>query len=296
MTSQPLTQGGVKAERTPAFVQHIESAQKSARQRFAKVLAAQLLVVTAVLATWEILTRIPWFIRNTIYDPFFISRPSLIFARIFDWLIPDGNSVWPHLWETLSATFLGLFVGVGSGFVVGLALAQNRFLASVFNPFIVMLNSMPRIAFVPLITMIFGLGIASKVVTAWFVVFFLVFFNTYKGSLSVQRELLEFCSTLGGTRTQILFRVRIPYAAAWTFAALPNAVSFALVGVVLSEFVGSPTGMGYLMIGSLAALNATDMFAAIFILSFAGLILVYVAQFAERRLLHWSAEFRQESE
>lgn len=296
MTVRAETSGIDKAERTVAFARHLESVQSSARRRFAAVLGAQLVVVSAVLLTWEILTRIPWFIRNTIYDPFFISRPSLIFARMFDWLIPDANSVWPHLWETLSATFLGLFVGVGSGFVVGLALAQNRFLASVFNPFIVMLNSMPRIAFVPLITMIFGLGIASKVVTAWFVVFFLVFFNTYKGSLSVQRELLEFCSTLGGTRTQILFRVRIPYAAAWTFAALPNAVSFALVGVVLSEFVGSPTGMGYLMIGSLAALNATDMFAAIFILSLAGLILVYLAQFAERRLLHWSAEFRQESE
>ena len=88
-----------------------------------------------------------------------------------------------------------------------------------------------------LITMFFGLGLASKVVTSWFVVFFLVFFNTYKGGRSVERELVEFCQTLGASPRQILWRVRIPTAAAWTFASLPNAISFALIGVVLAEFV-----------------------------------------------------------
>jgi NitT/TauT family transport system permease protein len=164
----------------------------------------------------------------------------------------------------------------------------------VLNPFIVMLNSMPRVAFVPLITMIFGLGIASKVVTAWFVVFFLLFFNTYKGSMSVEKELLEFCKSLGANSRQILWRVRIPYAAAWTFAALPNAVSFALIGVVLAEFVGNNTGMGYIMILALASLNATDMFAAITVLSVVGLVLVYLVKGIEKNVLHWAPEFRHD--
>ena len=187
---------------------------------------------------------------------------------------------------------LGLIVGVGSGFVVGMALSRNQLLADVLNPFIVAFNSMPRIAFVPLITMFFGLGIASKVVTSWFVVFFLVFFNTYKGGRSVERELIDFCRTLGGSPRQVLWRVRIPTAAAWTFASLPNAISFALIGVVLAEFVGSTTGMGYLMITALATLNATDMFAAVTLLSAVGIGLVYLVTALERRLLHWSPEFR----
>lgn len=273
---------------------YLDRLKRASRRRFYWVKACQIAVMAVFFGAWEILTRIPYFVDNTIYDPFFISQPSKIFLRVIEWMAPGGASIWPHLWETLSATFLGLLVGASSGFLVGLALAQSKFLASVFNPFIIALNSMPRVAFVPLITMIFGLGLASKVVTAWFVVFFLLFFNTYKGSLSVQRELIEFCSTLGGSPLRILWRVRIPYAAAWTFAALPNAVSFALVGVVLSEFVGSPTGMGYVMIGALAALNATDMFAAITILSLTGLMLVYIVQAVERRILHWSSEFRDE--
>lgn len=257
-----------------------------------RISAWQAAILMVFLAAWEILTRVPWFVDNTIFDPFFISRPSLVFARLWEWVQPGPNSVWPHLLLTLEATFVGLIVGVGSGFVVGLALGRSRFLADVFNPFIVAFNSMPRIAFVPLITMFFGLGLMSKVVTSWFVVFFLVFFNTYKGARSVERELVDFCRTLGAGPRQVLWQVRIPTAAAWTFAALPNAISFALIGVVLAEFVGSTTGMGYLMITALATLNATDMFAAVMLLSVVGIVLVYGVTLIERRLLHWSPEFR----
>jgi len=262
------------------------------RRRRRRVALWQFAILFFFLAAWEGLTRIPALAATTFIDPFFISRPSRIATRLWQWMQPGRNSVWPHLLLTLEATALGLGIGVGSGFAVGLALSQNRFLAQVLNPFIIALNSMPRIAFVPLITMLFGLGIASKVATSWFVVFFLVFFNTYKGGLSLERELVNFCRTLGGTPRGILWRVRIPTAASWTFASLPNAISFALIGVVLAEFVGSTTGMGYLMITSLATLNATDMFAAVTLLSAVGVGLVYMVRAVERRVLHWSAEFR----
>ena len=144
-----------------------------------------MLILAVILGAWETLTRIPWFTQNTLFDPFFISQPSRVAVRLWEWLQPGPRSVWPHLWLTLQATLIGLAVGVGSGFLVGMTLSRSRFLADVFNPYIVAFNSMPRIAFVPLITMFFGLGLASKVVTSWFVVFFLVFFNTYKGRRSV---------------------------------------------------------------------------------------------------------------
>lgn len=259
-----------------------------------RITLTQVLILAVALGLWEALTRITWFQQNTIFDPFFISRPSLIGARIWQWMQPGKNAIWPHLASTLYATGLGLLVGTASGFAVGVMLAQSRFWAKVLNPFIVSMNSMPRIAFVPLITMLFGLGLASKVLTAWFMVFFLVFFNTYKGANSVEQELVNFCRTLGGRRSQILWRVRIPTAAAWTFASLPNAISFALIGVVLAEFVGSTTGVGYLLTTALATLNATDMFASIVILSLVGVGLVYLISAIERRLLHWSSEFRND--
>ena len=253
----------------------------------------QLVILALCLGVWEGLTRIAWFRKNTIFDPFFISQPSQVAVKLWDWSFgAQAGFIWPHLGATLWATFLGLVVGVGTGFLAGLLLSQHRTLNRVLHPFIVATNSMPRIAFVPLITMVFGLGDLSKVVTAWFVVFFMVFFNAYKGAVSIDREMVDFCRTLGASPRQVTRSVRIPMALAWTFASLPNAVSFSLIGVVIAEFVGSNYGMGHLIIVSLAMLNAAEMFAALVLLSLVGLALVLALRVVERRLLRWSNEFR----
>lgn len=256
--------------------------------------AAQFAILGTFLGIWQVCTGIAWFRTNTFLDPFFISRPSLVIQKLYDWTLGgQAGFLWPHLVSTVGATLLGLIIAVVTGFFAGLGLSQNRALASVFNPFIVSLNSLPRIAMVPLITMIFGLGLASKIVTAWFIVFFLIFFNAFKGGVNIEQHLINFCRTLGGSSRQIMFTVRIPNSLAWTFAALPNAVSFSLIGVVISEFVGSTTGMGYLIVTSLATMNATDMFATITVLGVIGLVLVSMISMVERWLLHWSPEFRR---
>jgi len=254
----------------------------------------QLALLAVFLALWEGLTRVPYLMKNTFLDPFFISRPSLIAEQLWSWTFgAQAGFLLPHLASTLGATLLGLAVAGVTGFAAGLVLSQNPILAKTLNPFIVSFNSLPRIAMVPLITMVFGLGLLAKVVTVWFVVFFLIFFNTFKGSLSVERHLLQFCQTLGASPRQILWNVRVPSALAWTFAALPNAISFSLVAVVIAEFVGTTTGMGYLIVSSLSTLNANEMFAAITVLGLAGIGLVSLAERVERRLLRWSPQFNE---
>jgi NitT/TauT family transport system permease protein len=254
----------------------------------------QLILLCVFLGLWEGLTRIPYLIKNTFLDPFFISRPSLIGQQLWNWTFgTQAGFLLPHLASTLGATLLGLVVATTTGFLVGLLLSQSPTMAKTLNPFIVSLNSLPRIAMVPLITMVFGLGLLAKVVTAWFVVFFLIFFNTFKGSVSIEKHLLQFCQTLGGTPRQIMWSVRVPSALAWTFAALPNAISFSLVAVVIAEFVGTTKGMGYLIVTALSTLNATEMFAAITVLGLSGIALVAIAERVERRLLRWSPQFNE---
>ncbi|MFG1200804.1 ABC transporter permease [Xanthobacter aminoxidans] len=254
----------------------------------------QLALLVLILGLWEGLTRVPYLMKNTFLDPFFISRPSLIAEQLWTWTFgAQAGFLIPHLASTLAATLLGLAVAGVTGFAAGLILSQNPVLAKTLNPFIVCFNSLPRIAMVPLITMMFGLGLLAKVVTVWFVVFFLIFFNTFKGSLSVEKHILQFCQTLGASPRQILWSVRVPSALAWTFAALPNAISFSLVGVVIAEFVGTTTGMGYLIVSSLSTLNANEMFAAITVLGLAGIALVSLAERLERRLLRWSPQFNE---
>ncbi|MFS8037798.1 ABC transporter permease [Xanthobacter sp. AM11] len=254
----------------------------------------QFLLLVVFLGLWEGLTRVPYLVKNTFLDPFFISRPSLIAEQLWSWTFgAQAGFLLPHLASTLGATVLGLAVAGVTGFGAGLVLSQNPILSRTLNPFIVCCNSLPRIAMVPLITMMFGLGLLAKVVTVWFVVFFLIFFNTFKGSLSVEKHILQFCQTLGASPRQILWNVRVPSALAWTFAALPNAISFSLVGVVIAEFVGTTTGMGYLIVSSLSTLNASEMFAAITVLGLCGIGLVSIAEHLERRLLRWSPQFNE---
>jgi NitT/TauT family transport system permease protein len=266
----------------------------SAIERRSRVPLYQFALLAVLLGLWEVLTRVPYLIKNTFLDPFFISRPSLIAQQLWSWTFgARAGFLLPHLMSTLAATLLGLIVATVTGFLVGLLLSQSPTMAKTLNPFIVGLNSLPRIAMVPLITMVFGLGLLAKVVTAWFVVFFLIFFNTFKGSISIEKHLLQFCQTLGATPRQLMWSVRVPSALAWTFAALPNAISFSLVAVVIAEFVGTTKGMGYLIVTALSTLNATEMFAAITVLGLSGLILVAIAERIERRLLRWSPQFNE---
>jgi NitT/TauT family transport system permease protein len=269
-------------------------AQRRTVSEQVRIAVYQLILLCVLLGLWEGLTRVPYLIKNTFLDPFFISRPSLIGQQLWNWTFgTQAGFLLPHLASTLGATLLGLVVATSTGFLVGLLLSQSPIMAKTLNPFIVSLNSLPRIAMVPLITMVFGLGLLAKVVTAWFVVFFLIFFNTFKGSVSIEKHLLQFCQTLGGTPRQIMWSVRVPSALAWTFAALPNAISFSLVAVVIAEFVGTTKGMGYLIVTALSTLNATEMFAAITVLGLSGIALVAIAERVERRLLRWSPQFNE---
>lgn len=290
-TAIPPNQAAQDDEELSRYVKQTARAQSMERT---KIFVWQVLIFIACVVFWEATTRIPWFVKNTIMDPFFVSRPSQIAVTLYDWTLGAKRGfLWPHLFSTVLATLIGLVVAVTTGFLVGLVLSQKRTLAAILSPYIVGANSLPRIAFVPLITMIFGLGLLSKVVTAWFIVFFLVFFNTFKGGVAIERHIIDFCRTLGANDRQITRTVRIPNALAWAFASLPNAVAFSLIGVVISEFVGSDTGMGYIIISSLSTLNASEMWSSIVVLSGTGIFLVVVFAAIERRLLRWSPEFRE---
>jgi NitT/TauT family transport system permease protein len=129
-------------------------------------------------------------------------------------------------------------------------------------------NSLPRIALVPLTTMIFGFGLLAKIVLAWSI----VFFNTFQGARSVDADLIHSAHFLGASERQIMTSVIIPSALAWTFASLTPSISFALIGVVVGEFIGGESGggPGYLIIQSLGTLNAADMMVALFVLDVIG--------------------------
>ncbi len=263
------------------------------------VLVWQLAILVIVIAAWEYLTGIKAISRTPgLYwiDPFFISRPSKILER-FLYLTSDKVrlTIWQMALSTIQSTLWGFLVGISTGFVAGLVLGRHGGLSRIFEPYIVAFNSLPRIALVPLITMIFGFGLLAKIVLAWSIVFFIVFFNTFQGARSVDADLIHSARFLGASETQIMRTVIIPSTLAWTFASLTPSISFALIGVVVGEFIGGESGggLGYLIIQSLGTLNAADMMVALLVLGVIGIVMALGIRQVEARLLRWRPEYQK---
>lgn len=263
------------------------------------VLGWRLAILVVVIGAWEYLTGIKAISKTPgLYwiDPFFISRPSAIVER-FLYLTSDRVrlTIWQMALSTVQSTVWGFLVGISTGFVAGLILGRNDRLARIFEPYIIAFNSLPRIALVPLITMIFGFGLLAKIVLAWTIVFFIVFFNTFQGARSVDADLIHAARFLGAGEGQIMRTVIIPSALAWTFASLTPSISFALIGVVVGEFIGGESGggLGYLIIQSLGTLNAADMMVALLVLGVIGIVMALGIKQVEARLLRWRPEYQR---
>lgn len=249
-----------------------------------------------------------------VLEPFFISKPDLIWTRFLElgcfadsngvWIISqetgfstclaeNTNNLWAATVATLRNTFWGFVVGVGSGVIVGLILGRSDFLAQVFEPFIVAFNSLPRIALVPLIVLMFGLGDASKIMTAWVIVFFIVFFSTFEGARSVDRDHINVARLMGASDWQVTWTVVIPSTLAWVFAVLTPALSFSLIGVIIGEFIGAQIGLGKIIIEAEATLETADMMVALFVLMIVGVGLALMIRRLQAYLLRWQSQFSE---
>jgi NitT/TauT family transport system permease protein len=269
------------------------------------------LICVTVLSVWQwgyqFHTRFPWLVPDLL-DPYFISRPSEIFEQflklscltsklgVFNgWFNGDfakcmahtENNLWVAAAITLKNTFFGFVTGVTSGFAAGLLLGRSDRLSAIFQPFITAVNSIPRIALAPIIVLAFGIGDTSKIVTSWIVVVFLVFFNTFEGARSIDEGFVNAARLLGASEWQITRTVVIPSTMAWVFASLSPAISFALIGVIVGEFIGAEKGIGRLIIESEARGEASGMMVAVTILMLVGVVLSSGIRRLQAYLLRW---------
>ena len=288
------------------------------RSHSLSTLAWQTSICVVVLSVWQwgyqFHARLPWLVPDLL-DPYFISKPSEIFEQflilsclksklgVFNgWFNGDfakcmahtENNLWVATAITLKNTFFGFVTGVTSGFVAGLILGRSDRLSAIFQPFITAVNSIPRIALAPIIVLAFGIGDTSKIVTSWIVVVFLVFFNTFEGARSIDEGFINAARLLGASEWQITRTVVIPSTMAWVFASLTPAISFALIGVIVGEFIGAEQGIGRLIIEFEARGEASGMMVAVTILMLVGVTLATGIQRLQAYLLRWRQHNRSD--
>lgn len=218
-------------------------------------------------------------------DPIILSRPSLVFADIGEYW--QSGLLAKDAVATLQAAVAGLLLGIAGGVTLGLAFGYWRFLADVFDPIIAGLNSLPRIAMAPVLILWFGIGIASKIVVSFSLVFFIIFYNTFLGVRSVDPELVKAVRVMGGGTAALARFVLLPSVFSWIFAALRTSVSFALAGAVVGEFVGSTGGLGYRMVIATGLLQTTRVYAILLLLMIIAISLIEIAKRIEARVLRW---------
>ena len=238
-----------------------------------------LALLGSLFLAWYGLTRLEWI------SPFFFGEPLLVLQRLVDWFV--SGKIFPHLGVTLLETLLAFAIGTVSGLIIGLWLALSPFASRLLDPYIIAINSMPRVILAPIFAVWFGLGIWSKVLLGVTLVFFIVFFSVYHGVREVSPVVLDNARMLGATRRQLLRHVYLPSATAWVFSSLHASVGMAFVGAVVGEYLGSARGVGYLILQAEGVFDINTVLAGVLMLTACALALDRIVSVAERRLLRW---------
>jgi len=237
------------------------------------------LLFVATIAAWEAIVRV-------FQIPIFIlPAPTQVGMALYRG-IASGVYL-DHLKYTLLETLLGFIVGAALGFFLGTAVAMNRYVEFFFYPYIVMFQSLPKVALAPLIVVWFGLGLTSKVINAALVAFFPLLVNTMVGLKSADEDRVSLMRSLAASNQQIFWMLRLPNALPFVMAGLDVAMIFALIGAIVAEFVGAQRGLGMLIQSMNFNMDVSGQFSILIILSLVGLILNRIIMLIRRRVMFW---------
>jgi len=248
------------------------------------LLVLQILVAVVAIALWHVLTTYPIF-GKILLPPFFFSTPVDVAKQVVDWFAT--GVIWKHLWITLSESMLAFVIGSLGGALVGFWFARQPRVAAVFDPYVKMINALPRVVLAPIFTLWFGLGIWSKVALGITLVFFIVFFNVYQGVKEVSPTVLANARMLGMNERQLMRHVYWPSALSWMFSSLHTSVGFAVVGAVVGEYLGAAGGLGYLIQQAEGVFDVAGVFAGMFVLAAFVIVIDLLVTAVEKRLLVW---------
>jgi NitT/TauT family transport system permease protein len=188
---------------------------------------------------------------------------------------------------TLKETLFGFVLALAGGLPLAVAVANSRPLNLMFYPLLIALQSVPKVALAPIVLVWFGTGMESKLAIVWLVAFFPIIVDTVAGLRSTPRELLELADSLKATRTQIFLKVQFPAALPFVITGAKVAITLAVIGAVIGEFIGSSEGLGFLLLSATSQLNTPLAFGALFALAALGILVYLLVELAERLMAPW---------
>ena len=243
-----------------------------------KVIIGQIVAIVLILGIWQL-------VSGRLIATFLISSPTGVAKDFFDLI--QTKTIWQDILTTSQELVLGYVIGVVFGIAVGILMGSTKFLSDVFEPIIGGINGIPKIALAPLFLLWFGLGIWSKVAQASMIVFFVMYYNVYMGMLSISPMLVKLFQVMGAKRGYVARKVVLPSLSVPIFAGLKACVPFAMIGVIVGEFIAADRGVGYFVLQATQQFDSAGLFSGIIIMVAMVLIGMGIVGFAQKRVLHW---------
>lgn len=223
------------------------------------------------------------------------------------YLLPSPRSVGHALWDdrtelihqsipTIKEILLGFALSIPLGIGLAVAMVASRPVERAIYPLLVAAQTLPKVALAPLLLVWFGFGMTPKVIITFVIAFFPIVIETSIGLRSLPQEMLDLARSTGASQVQLFRRLRFPHALPNIFGGLKVAITLAVIGAVVGEFVGSSEGLGYLLQVSMGRLDTAVMFAAMFVLVVIGVVLYAAVDAIERVSIKWHVSIRSQSE
>lgn len=236
-------------------------------------------VVLAILAIWE------GIVGFGMVNPIILPPPSAI-ARSLAAMVAE-----PFFWEaaqaTMTETLVGFVIGIVTAWILGTLLGMSDLARRALYPIVVAFQITPRIAFAPIFLTWFGFGLESKIVMAATICFFPLLLNVLVGMETVDRDARTLMRSFGASRWQEYRELTLPASLPLILAGIKNAVTLALIGAIVAEFVGASVGMGVLSKTFSFQLDVASSFAVIIALMLFGLLLYGIVELIDKRLVYW---------
>ncbi len=239
-----------------------------------------LLVTFSLLLAWEVAVRVLG-VRSII-----LPAPSEI-IRV---MVVRHDLLFTHLWPTLYLTLEGFALSVAGGIFVAILVTYSNIMRKGLYPVIIVSQVVPKISIAPLFIVWFGTGSLSSLLLAFLVAFFPMTINSAMGFQSVDEEIHRMARAYMASPWQIFWKVQMPHALPFIFSGMKISITLAIIGVIVSEFVASQEGIGYLIKLSGGLLDTSLMMAAISVLSISGLLLYWIIAEVERFAVYWHSE------
>jgi NitT/TauT family transport system permease protein len=242
------------------------------------------LFLIAVVAVWELAVdalQIPRFI---------LPPPSAIFARIFE----NFGHMTSHVLATTKEILVGFFLALIGGGFLAVIVSESRFLARTLYPLLVISQTIPTIAIAPILVIWFGPGDVARFVVVFLVAFFPIFVNVATGLIRVDDDLTDLVHGLGGSRWQMLIKIRSHNSIPYLFTGMRISITLAVIGAVVSEFVASTQGLGYIVFSGATNMDTPLMFSGVVLLAAMGFILFYVVRGVQYLAVPWARDQAEE--